>query len=71
MLFWIFSIEIFSDDRYLVIKGGMKMAQIIVTRNIHGIVLAAENSAIQLNGEGREISLKINRLLPLTSILPL
>jgi hypothetical protein len=45
----------------------MKMSQIIVAQNIHGIVLAAENSAVQLNEEGKEISLKINRLLPLTS----
>ncbi len=43
------------------------MSQIIVAQNIHGIVLAAENSAVQLNEEGKEISLKINRLLPLTS----
>jgi hypothetical protein len=45
----------------------MKMSQIIVAQDIHGIVLAAENSAVQLNEEGKEISLKINRLLPLTS----
>jgi hypothetical protein len=45
----------------------MRMSQIIVAQNIHGIVLAAENSAIQLDGEGREVSLQINRLLPLTS----
>ena len=41
------------------------MSQIVVAQNIHGIVLAAENSATQLNEEGKEISLKINRLLPL------
>jgi hypothetical protein len=45
----------------------MEMPQIVVAQNIHGIVLAAENSAVQLNEEGEEISLKINRLLPLTS----
>ena len=45
----------------------MKMSQIIVAQNTHGIVLAAENSAVQLNEEGEEISLEINRLLPLTS----
>jgi hypothetical protein len=45
----------------------MNMSQIIVAQNIHGIVLAAENSAVQLNEEGIEISLNINRLLPLTS----
>jgi len=43
------------------------MPQIIVAQNIHGIVLAAENSAVQLNEEGKEISLRINRILPLTS----
>ena len=43
------------------------MSQIIVAQNTHGIVLAAENSAVQLNEEGEEISLEINRLLPLTS----
>jgi hypothetical protein len=45
----------------------MKMSQIIVAQNIHGIVLAAENSAIQLNGEGKEIELKstdFSRSLP-------
>jgi hypothetical protein len=45
----------------------MKMPQFIVAQNIHGIVLAAENLAVQLNEEGKEILLKINRLLPLTS----
>ncbi len=43
------------------------MSQIVVAQNVHGIILAAENSAIQLNEEGKEVSLKINRLLPLTS----
>ena len=43
------------------------MSQIVVAQNIHGIVLAAENSAVQLDDEGKEISLEINRLLPLTS----
>jgi hypothetical protein len=62
-----FSIEILSENRYPFDKGGKEMSQIVVARNVHGIVLAAENSAIQLNGEGKEIPLKINRLLPLTS----
>ncbi len=43
------------------------MSQIIVAKNIHGIVLAAENRALQLDESGKEISLKVSRLLPLTS----
>ncbi len=43
------------------------MSQIIVTKNIHGIILAAENRALQLDESGKEISLQVNRLLPLTS----
>ena len=43
------------------------MSQIIVAQNAHGIVLAGENRAIQLDEKGNEISLKMNRLLPLTS----
>jgi hypothetical protein len=43
----------------------MNMSQIIVAQNVHGIVLAGENRAIQLDEKGNEISLQINRLLPL------
>jgi hypothetical protein len=43
------------------------MSQIIVAQNSNGIVLAAENRAIQLDGGGQEFSLQVNRLLPLTS----
>lgn len=43
------------------------MSQIIVAQNVHGIVLASENRAIQLDENGNEISLQINRLVPLTS----
>jgi len=43
------------------------MSQIIVAQNSNGIVLAAENRAIQLDAGGQEISLQVNRLLPLTS----
>ena len=43
------------------------MSQIVVAQNANGIVLAAENRGIQLNDEGKEISLQVNRLLPLTS----
>ena len=42
------------------------MSQIIVAKNIHGIVLAAENRGVQLDEEGREISLQVNRLMPLS-----
>ena len=43
------------------------MSQIIVAKNIHGIVLAAENRALRLDESGKEISFQVNRLLPLTS----
>lgn len=42
------------------------MAQIIVAKNIHGIVLAAENRVIQLNEEGRETEFNMDCLIPLT-----
>ena len=42
------------------------MSQIIVAQNADGIVMACENRAIQLDEKGNEISLQINRLLPLT-----
>jgi hypothetical protein len=45
----------------------MEMSQIIVAQNVHGIVMAGENRAIQLDEKGSEISLQINRLLPLTA----
>jgi len=43
------------------------MSQIIVAQNVHGIILAGENRVIQLDEKGNEISLQMNRLLPLTS----
>jgi len=43
------------------------MSQIIVAQNSNGIVLAAENRAVQLDERGQEISFQVNRLLPLTS----
>jgi hypothetical protein len=43
------------------------MSQIIVAQNSNGIVLAAENRAVQLDEKGKEILLQVNRLLPLTS----
>jgi hypothetical protein len=42
------------------------MSQIIVAQNADGIVMACENRAVQLDEEGIEIPLQINRLLPLT-----
>ena len=42
------------------------MSQIIVAQNRHGIVLAAENQAVQLDEKGRETILQVNRLLPLS-----
>jgi hypothetical protein len=45
----------------------MEMSQIIAAKNIHGIVLAAENRALQLDESGNEISFQVNRLLPLTT----
>jgi hypothetical protein len=43
------------------------MSQIIVAQNVHGIVLACENRATQLDETGKEIQLDVNRLVPLTS----
>lgn len=43
------------------------MSQIVVAQNVHGIILAAENRALQLDESGKEILLQVNRLLPLTS----
>jgi hypothetical protein len=45
----------------------MWMSQIIVAQNTHGIVLAAENKALQLDENGKEISLQLNRLISLTN----
>ena len=43
------------------------MSQIIVAQNRNGIVLAGENWAVQLDGDGRETAFEVNRLLRLTS----
>jgi hypothetical protein len=51
----------------ILLKGGLNMSQIIVAQNVNGIVMACENRAIQLDENGNEISLQINRLLALTS----
>ena len=42
------------------------MSQIVVAQSVDGIVMACENRAIQLDEKGIEISLQMNRLLPLT-----
>lgn len=43
------------------------MSQIVVVRSSHGIILAAENRAVQLNEREEEVSLEVKRLLPLSS----
>lgn len=43
------------------------MSQIVVVRSSHGIILASENRAIQLDERGGEISLEVKRLIPLSS----
>jgi hypothetical protein len=43
------------------------MSQIMVAQNVHGIVLAADNWAVQLDGEGQEFPIQVSRLVPLTS----
>ena len=42
------------------------MSQIIVAQGMDGIVLAAENWALQLDEGGRETAFQVSRLLPLT-----
>ncbi|MDI6762892.1 MAG: hypothetical protein QME83_07660 [Thermodesulfobacteriota bacterium] len=43
------------------------MSQIIVAQNIYGIILAAENRAIQLDEKGEEIHLKVDRIIPIAT----
>ena len=43
------------------------MSQVVVAQSIHGIVLAAEDRAIQLNERGEEVSISLKRLIPLSS----
>jgi len=43
------------------------MSQILAVRSFHGIILAAEDRAIQLNESGEEVMLEVKRLLPLSS----
>ena len=43
------------------------MSQIIVAQNIYGIVLAVENRIVQLDEKGEEISLKVDRLIPIAT----
>jgi hypothetical protein len=42
------------------------MSQIIVAQSIHGIILAAEKRAVQVNEKGEEVSLSMDRLIPLS-----
>ena len=42
------------------------MSQIIVAQSIHGIILAAEKRAVQVNQKGEEVSLSVGRLIPLS-----
>ena len=41
------------------------MPQIVVAKNVHGIVLVAENRAIELDEEGNEVSFQMKRLISL------
>ena len=41
------------------------MSQVIVAQSIHGIVLAAEKRGIQVNERGEEVTLTVDRLIPL------
>ena len=43
------------------------MSQILAVRSFHGIILAAENRAIQLNERAEEAMLEVKRLIPLSS----
>jgi hypothetical protein len=42
------------------------MPQLIVAQSAEGIILAAENRAIQIDAKGEEVSLQVNRLIPLS-----
>jgi hypothetical protein len=39
------------------------MSQIIVAQSVHGIILAAEKRAVQVNEKGEEVSLSMDRLI--------
>jgi hypothetical protein len=58
------SIEFRRDKSFR--KGVGQMSQIVVVRSSHGIILASEDRAIQLNERGEEISIEVKRLLPLS-----
>ncbi len=47
------------------------MSQILVAQSFQGIILAAENRAIQLNEKGEEVPFFVNRLIPFLPIVPL
>jgi hypothetical protein len=42
------------------------MSQIIVAQSVHGIILAAEKRAVVVNEKGEEVSLSMDRLIPLS-----
>ena len=41
------------------------MSQLIVAQSVHGIILGAEKRAVQVNEKGEEVSLSMDRLIPL------
>ena len=43
------------------------MSQIVVAKNIHGIISVSENRVTGLDEEGREVSFQMNRLIPIGS----
>jgi len=51
----------------LLILEGQRVSQIVVAKNVHGIVLVAENRVTELDEEGKEVSFQMKRLIPLGS----
>jgi hypothetical protein len=43
----------------------VRMSQVIVAQSDYGIILAVEKRAIQVNEKGEEVSLTVDRLIPL------
>jgi hypothetical protein len=43
------------------------MPQIIVAKNKHGIVMAAEDGAVQLDEQGNEVFFEVKRIVPISS----
>jgi hypothetical protein len=42
------------------------MSQILVAQSVHGVILAAEKRAVQVNEKGEEVSLYVDLLIPLS-----